>query len=304
MIMECIKGGFDLANRNLQLVIVRLITAAINLISLLVFLGVPLMAAAAYLGFDLARAEDFLPHLIREPSAFLSRYLGLVFLIGISFVFYLVFSSVIILYSLGGALGVLRNSALDALYKFSLSSFFSEANRNFSRLFRLVFVMSVFFMLLAFVLIVTGGIASALLNAFQEGTSFLEVFLGSFIMMSIMVFGAMIFAVYLMLIVYSMIVSVTEGKGAADSVKRAFNFLKEKPRAFLLFIVLFAGVAVLNLLLFALRAPFGLVPFVGIMMTLMIAVFQNYFAVVMWSALTACYIRWTKHPLHSATYEI
>ncbi len=135
MMIECIKEGFHLANRNYQLVFLRIIVVIINFISLLFFLGLPIIVAVAYMGFDLSHAVDLLPDLMENPFDLLSKYLGLVFLIGISFIFYLTFVSTIILYSLGGTLGVLRNSAVNIQYRFSLSSFFKEANNIFSRAF-------------------------------------------------------------------------------------------------------------------------------------------------------------------------
>src|SRR4030066_1786878 len=111
MITECFKEGFYLANKNYQLVFLRIIVIIINFLSLLFSLGMPIIAAVAYMGFDLSHAVDLLPNLMENPFNFLSKYLGLIFLIGISFIFYLMLASTIILYSLGGTLGVLRNAA-------------------------------------------------------------------------------------------------------------------------------------------------------------------------------------------------
>ena len=81
MIIETIKDGFKLANRNLQLVIIRIIVTFINLAGLIVFLALPVLVAIAFLGFDIDQATDMLPSMLDNPFDIVSRYLGLVFLL-------------------------------------------------------------------------------------------------------------------------------------------------------------------------------------------------------------------------------
>ena len=193
MMLECIKEGFRLANRNYQLVFVRISVVIINFISLLLLLGLPMVAAVAYMGFDLSHAADLLPGIMEDPLNVMSKYLGLVFLIGISFIFYLLLVSTIILYSLGGTLGVLRNAAVNIQYKFSLSSFFREANNIFSRLFWLVSILSIMFIALFTVVILAGGVAAGFMQGFSWAETSLEVFLGSFVFLTAIAFGLIIF---------------------------------------------------------------------------------------------------------------
>ena len=304
MMIECIKEGFRLANRNYQLVFVRISVVIINFISLLLLLGLPLIAAVAYMGFDLSHAADVLPGFMENPLNVVSKYLGLVFLIGISFIFYLLFVSTIILYSLGGTLGVLRNAAVNVQYTFSLASFFREANNIFARLFWLISILSIIFIALFTVVILAVGVAAGFMQGFSWAETSLEVFLGSFIFLTAIIFSSIIFIGWLIFAVYSILCLVVEGKGSADTIKNTFSNLKKTPQAFLFFIIVFAGALAVNLTFFLIMIPLGVLPLVDIMLYLMNIFFQNYLAIVVWSALIVYYTKATKYPVYTATYDI
>jgi hypothetical protein len=304
MIFECLKEGFNLANRNYQLVFLRITVIIINFLSLLFLLGVPVIAAVAYMGFDLSHAVDLLPDLMGNPFNFLSKYVGLVFLIGLSFIFYLMLASTIILYSLGGTLGVLRNSAIHIQYRFSLSSFFKEANKLFSRLFRLLSFLIFIFIILFTAVIISAGIVAGFIQGFSWTETPLEVFFSSFVMSSIIILSTIFFLIWLIFMVYSILSSVLEGKGLLDSIKNTFNFLKKNPRAFLFFIILSAGAIAINMVFFIIMIPLGMLPFINILLYLVSIVFQNYLSVVVWSSLTVYYIKASNYPVYTATYDI
>ncbi|NOZ68190.1 MAG: hypothetical protein GXP46_02850 [Deferribacteres bacterium] len=300
MMIESIREGFNIANRNLPLVLLRVAVTIINVFSFFVFMVVPVAVAAAYMGFDLTHARDLLPSFIDNPLEFVSRYLGLVLLVGTAFVFYLTFASMLLLYAVGGILGVLKNAALDVHYRFSLRSFFSEANGNF---FRLLWLVSILFGCLAVVLAVVvaaGLIVAAAAQAFAGGERTIEVFLRSFVTVSIIVFTIMIFIAGAVFSVYCMAASVVEKKGAVDSVKSTFVFLKRKPEAFLFYIILIAGIVGASLVFFILGLPFRVIPVLApvmnIALSLMNIVFQAYLMVVMWGCLIVYYIKGTDYP--------
>ncbi len=308
MIIECIKEGFSLTNKNLQLVLLRIIVTIINLVSFFIFLAVPLIAAVAYLGFDLAQAKDLLPILAKNPFEFVSKYLGLVFLIGASFIFYLIFISILFLYVLGGILGVLRNSAVYIQFRFSLSSFFKEANKNFFRLFWLISLLLFVFIILFVTFILLSVIIAAIQQAFTGTESTLEIFFRSFVLLTIVIFGIIAFLICLIFAVYSVVASVIEGGGVIDSVKKSFNLLKQKPQPFLLYIILVVGVVAANFIFYGVQISFNMVPGMGPLFTLAFylinAFFHSYLAIVVWSSLVVYYVKSTNYPVYSSTYEI
>ncbi len=299
MMIECIREGFNLANRNLHLVLLRIAVTIINVFGFFVFMGVPLAVAAAYMGLDITQASDLLPSLLDNPLGFVSRYLGLVLLVGAALIFYLTFASALLLYALSGILGVLKNAALDVHYRFSLRSFFREANGNF---FRLLWLVSLLFVCLAIVLAllaVAGGIIAASAQAFAGGERTIEVFFRSFALVSITVFTIIVLIAGTVFSVYCIVASVMEGKGAIDSVKSVFVFLKRKPGAFLFYIILIAGMFAAALAFFVLGLPFRMIPVLApameIALSLMDIVFQAYLMVVMWACLIVYYKKGTNY---------
>ena len=181
MFAECIKEGFRLTHRNWQLIIVRLAFSFINLISLGFFLGIPVIVAILYLGFDLAHAMDILPYIMKNPIEYASRYLGLIFLIFIAIIMYLVFSSLLLLYILSGTLGVLKCSAVDEGCRFRLSLFFEEAGKNFAGLFWLISALMAGFMVIMILFAFVGGAGMTVIKSVGDTGMSVQVFLKYFI---------------------------------------------------------------------------------------------------------------------------
>ncbi len=304
MITECIKEGFNLANKNLQLVFISVAVSIINLISLFVFLGLPVIAALVYLGFDLAQAKDMLPSLVNDPSEFITKYLGVLFLIGTSFVLYLTFTSVLSIYSLGGTIGVLKDSSVNIRYKFSLSSFFKEAKINFSRLLWLISLVFLGVIILFIGFMVTGGIAAAIVNAVTESKSALEIFFSSFALLTIIIFIIIVVFVGLVFGVYSVVVLVTDGKGVMESVGRTFNFLKQTPQALLFYLILIIGFITANAVFYGIQIAVSVIPFFIPLVYIINTIFQSYLAIVVWSFLIVYYVTSSNYHARHAVYEI
>jgi hypothetical protein len=307
MITECIKEGFNLTNRNLPLVFVRIAVTIINLISIFIFLGIPVLVAVMYLGLDVAQTKNLLPLLSDNPFEFITKYLGLFFIIGISFMFYLIFVSTLLLYTLGGTLGILRNAAMDSQYRFNLSSFFMEANRNFFPLLRLISILLLGIILLLIAVGVLSGIGAAVVQFLSGAESTLKVFISSFITVSIVILGIIVFSISFVVIIYSIVTSVIERGGVLDSIKKTIGFLIKKPEAILFCILLFVGVVIINLVLFVLELPLGKIPGIGfgvdIILSLLSTVFHSYAAIVVWAALIAYYIKATGCSAYSEPSE-
>lgn len=293
MIIECIKEGFNITNRNWQLILVRIITAVINIAALLILLGVPILVALLYLGIDIASAKDMFPSMIDNPSQFVAKYLGLLFVFLAAILFFLTFASLLSLYTLSGTIGVLKTACLNASYRFSLSSFFNEANKHFSRLFWLLSLLLLGITLLLFAFLLFGLIGVAVVHSLAVSQSTLLVFLSTFIILSGITFGSLILFAALVFMFYSTIVSVVEEQGSSDSIKRTFYFLKKMPMAFMLYFILFIGLIVANAVLMPLSWMTVLFSLVG-------ALLQSYLMIVFWSALIVSYVKWRDNPIQGA----
>jgi hypothetical protein len=304
MVIECIKDGFELVNRNLQLVVIRIVVSVINLTGLGVFLGVPLIVAVAYLGFDVAHAREMLPYMAENPLEFLSRYLGLALLLIVAVLAYLVFSSLLFLYTLGGTLGTLRNSFTKPGLKFMLSAFFREANNNFSRLFWLLSLVLLGITGLLVVFAVIAGTMVLIMSAGAADDGTLNIFLRSFAAVLMIIIGALVLLSGVIFTVYSAVISVADEKGALESVKITSGFLKDRPQALLFFAVLMAFIIAVSLVFFGVQIPFRIIPFLSIVMFVINTFFSSYLSVLMWGALVTYYMRASGAPVYDAVYEI
>ncbi len=304
MIRACIREGFHLANKNIQLVMIRVVVSVLHLLSLVVFLGLPLIAAIVYLGFDLAHAKDMIPFMARNPFDFISQYLGIIGLMLISLFLYLLLSSLLFLYALGGTLGVLKWSAVNMQYTFSLSSFFKEAGGNFSRLVWLISLVLLVMTVVCIGVMITGGIAAAYANTVMGTGSTLEIFISAFALLSTVIFSVLILLAGVVFGVYSLVVLVTDQAGVLDSIGRTYDFLKRTPHAFLYYMVLIAGFIALYTVFYSLQIFVSVIPFIVPLAYTVSVLFQSYLAVILWSSLIVYYVKSTNYPVYTPAYEI
>jgi hypothetical protein len=304
MIRECIREGFNLANKNVQLVFISTAVSIINLISFFIILGLPVIAVLVYLGFDLAQAGDMLPSILKNPSELVKNYLGVIFLMVTSFVLYLAFTSVLYVYALGGTLGVLKDSAVNIRYKFSMSSFFEEAKINLSRLLGLISLVMLGVIALFILFMITGGIAAGVINAVTKSRSMLEMFFSSFALLSIIVFSIVVVFAGLVFGVYSLVVLVTDGKGVVDSMGRTYNFLKQTPEALLFYLILIVGFIAANAVFYGIQIAVSVIPLFVPLVYIINTVFQSYLAIAVWSLLIVYYVKKSNYHSSHVAYEI
>jgi hypothetical protein len=308
MIIECIKEGLNLAQRNWQLVLLKIVVAIINLFLLFVFIGVPLVIVIASLGIDFAYTKDLLPGFINNPTEILSKYLGIVLLIFAAFTLYICVVSVITLYTFGGTIGVLRTSALNLQYKFSLSSFFQEARTLFFPLLWLLSLLYLFVTLAVIFLGILTGTVFLMIHIFGDSGSTIyvfTVFFFSLLLIFLAIAGGMGIFIYA---VYSIMSLVVDRKGVMESLKTSWSYLKHRPRAFLFYIVLILGIFGINICILILGGIIQILPVIGVVIAipyqLIYYVIQVYLGVFLWSSMLIYYIKDTGHPVYNAEYNI
>lgn len=287
MIIDAIKEGFHLTHKNWELIPVRIAVSVLNLLSFLFFLGIPGFIAVVYLGFDLARAKEMVPLLIKNPAWFISQYMGILSLILIAFSMYMVFSSVLHIYSLSGTLGVLRSSAVASDTKFSMALFFKEAGQYFTRLFWLLSILLSGLAVLVVFFGVLGAAGAHFVTSIPDTGEYLPVFIKSFFAVSFGIFAAILLYAWGVFAVFSVMILVVEGAGIAASMGRTYTLLTERPGAFLFCLILLAGLAAANFII----VPFTLMP---VLVPLVNTVLQHYLALVLWSSLIAYYMLHSK----------
>lgn len=296
MIIECIKEGFRITNKNWQVVLLKIAVTIINLMGFLIFVGIPIFIAITSLGIDLAQAKDILPGIFENPLEVLSKYLGIVVLIFISLIIYLTVAFFLVLYVFGGTLGILRNAAIDEQYKFSFASFMEEAKKIF---FPLVWLFSIAFLVtlsILIVLVLSAGFLIYVIHAHGRLATTFSIFVTYFFSL----FGIIIFLIAVIFTAYAAIdVVVVKGRVIA-SFKNALTFIINKPIAFLFYIFLFVGLIAANFVLIALGASVRVIPLL-IPYQLISYIIRSYLGVVMWSSLVVFYLKGIKFPVQTVT---
>jgi len=291
MIIESIKEGFRLTHKNWQVVLLNIGVGIINLINFFIIVGIPIATGIFFLGIDIAQAKDILPEILENPVEIFSRYLGVAILIFVAFLIYLAVTSILILYVFGGTLSILRNTAINGQYHFSFSSFFSEARNVFFPLLKLFSIALLAIIAILIIFGISAGILISMVSAYRETAS---VFITYFFTL----LGITVVSLSIILTAYAAIALVIKKNRVIDSFKDAWDFMKDKPMAFVFYIILIFGIVVVNLFLIALSASFSAVPVIGYIFLIPHQVVsyavQCYLGVVMWSSLIAYYIKATK----------
>lgn len=303
MIIECIKEGVRLTNKNWQVVLLQIAILIVNFIGFFLFIGVPIVLAIVSLGIDIAHIKDILPDFFENPADFFSKYLGLALLIIIAVTVYLIIASILILYAFTGMLGVLCRAALNKEYRFSFHLFHDEAKRFF---FPLMWLFSVAILIVIGVFVILGILAGILIS-FSESSTPISVFITYFLGLLGITFGF----ISIIISAYAAIALVLEKGGIMNAFNSALDFIKHRPSAFLFYIILVVGILFVNIIVIALGISFSAVPIIGILATVLLQVLinaaQSYLVVVMWASLVAFYLKGTQQHDQSAlvpTYTI
>lgn len=301
MITESIKEGFNVTHRNWQVILLKVTATFINLFGLLLFAGFSIAVVIAVVGADLPYLKDILHGLISDPLEILSKYLRLAILICVAFILYLTVASVIILYVFGGTLGVLRNSSLDTQYRFSFSSFFAEAKNLF---FPLLWLFNIALLVIIGILIVFGiltVIGFSVIHTYSGSGTTLSTFVVSFFTLLAIFSGLIIVLGGLIFTFYAAIVLAVGKKGVIDSFRDTWNFLINKPTAFLFYIIVVIVMVAITIVLNVIAGSFSMIPMagfiIGIPYRFAVSILMNYLSVVMWSSLLVFYIKGINLPV-------
>ncbi|MBI4826604.1 MAG: hypothetical protein HY807_09335 [Nitrospirae bacterium] len=308
MFTESINEGFRLARRNPQLIYIRIALVFINVAIFLIMVGIPAFIAASRIGMDMAHAGSLFHTFLKDPVEILSRYLGFLLIIFISFIICLTFISLLHIYVLSGTLGVLKNSAIVKGYRFSFSSFFKEAGEHIFPLIWMICLTTTIFFIIFAIFFILSFIGMDIRDSISGHGFFIKDFMASFFVLFVIVFGLISSVASMIFIVYSMVVAVVETGGVMSAAKKTFAFLINKPSAFFFFIILIAGFIGANVILLLFAAPMSMLFHMKLLTTISAAVLntiiQSYLVVVMWSSLTAFYIKAVTHEVSQINYDI
>lgn len=301
MIIESIKQGFNLTNKNWQVILIEAVVAVISFAGLVFIIAVSAAATVAILGDDIANIQNKLPELLEDPVNFISKYIRLALIIFTLFMVYLTVVSVLMLYIFGGKLGVLKNAACDVQYKFKLSSFFKEAKRMFFPLLWLFSIMLPVFLVMAIVIITGFGIF--FIYAYNRPESTFSIFITSFLSLLIIFLGIVGSFGSLMLTEFTAIAVAVEKDKVFPALKKTLGFIRDKPLSIWLYIVVYASILAVSIVFVQLGKLFALLPVIGIIIIIPFQMIsfavQIYLGIIKWGSFIFYYVQNSGGPVHS-----
>src|SRR5512135_2010499 len=113
--VESVKDGFELINRNWQLVLMQAGMMFLSVALFFIIVGIPLAIAFIIFGIDLTGITSIsdIFSTLRAPSDILSKYIGLLLFILASFILYVLVATVFGIYIFGGSIGIIGRSIQD-----------------------------------------------------------------------------------------------------------------------------------------------------------------------------------------------
>lgn len=292
---DAVKSGFRIINSNWQLVAAQAVMMIANCIGFFVVVGIPLGIAFIIFGFDLtgfAETRDIMG-LLKDPSALLSKYMGLVLIVAVSFIFYIMVAAAAGIFVFAGSIGVIGRAVSGPLQKFSLKLFFAEAKRIFFSLTRFFLFMGLIFIAIAFLLGLIGGGVAEIVQSARSQDSTLALFLGIFFSLVLALIAVGLILAALALVVYGIAALFFKNEGAIKSFRAAVRFLWDRQSAFWFYIMLFFAYLITSFVLMLFTYPFNLIPILGTIISfplqLMSYIVQSYLGLAIIAAIFTYY---------------
>jgi hypothetical protein len=266
---EAIRTGFHTINTRLQLVGVQAVLMIVNCISFFVVVGIPLGIAFVIFGLDLtgiSNAKDVFS-MLASPSGLIMKYLWLVLVVVVFVLFYILLVTTLGLYVFSGSAGVVGRSILDPSLPFSMKQFFGEAKQFFFPLMWYSLLASLVFLAIAFMLGLFGGGIAAMVSAAKSQDSTLALFLGIFFSLVLALLAIAVILVFLAVTVYGIAVLYFRREGSWKAFREACVFLWNRPDAFWLYALVFAGYISGSFVVMVISYPFHLIPIIGMIIS-------------------------------------
>jgi hypothetical protein len=283
---NAIKNGFKLVNKNWQLVLIQFGMMLVNCIGFFVFVGIPLAAAFVIFGLDFTEMTELknLMGTMRDPSEIITKYLGFIIVLAVSFVVYLFVAASVGLYVFGGSAGMIGRAVRDSADRFNMNTFFSEGKRLFWPLAGFTAIIGIIFLGVAFVIGVFAGGIGIIISIAKGYETTLAVVLGIFLSLLLFCIGLALIISSIALTLYGTATVVLKGTGPWQATKDTIKYLYRNPAALWLYCLAFGGYVLATFLLILLGTPFSLIPIIGAIIAIPYQIFsyalQSYLGLV------------------------
>jgi len=274
---ESIKGGFEIINRNWQLVLIQIAAMFLSFVGFFILVGFPLALAFIVFGLDLtelSRVRDLLGA-FHSPSEIISRYFGLAVLVLTCILLYLLVVLSMGIFIFGGAIGVIGRSIRRPFESFRMKEFLSEGRRLFLPLVGFTTAIGLVFIALAFVLGLFGGVIAAIVSAAREHEATLALFFGIFFSLVLFLFGAILILVTLAVTLYGAAALTLRGFGPLAAMRESTRHLLKHGGAFTLYCIVFGGYILINFVFLFLGYPLKFIPVVGPLIAVVLQFFVH-----------------------------
>lgn len=313
---DAIKNGFRLVNKNWQLVLIQFGMMLVNCIGFFVFVGIPLAVAFVIFGLDLTEMTELknLLGTMKDASEIITKYLGLIIVLVVSFVVYLLVATAVGLYVFGGSAGMIGRAVRDSYNRFNMNTFFSEGKRLFWPLAGFAAIIGIFavvigiiFLGVAFVLgVFVGGIG--VITSIAKGyETTLSVVLGIFLSLLLFCIGLALIISSIALTLYGTAAIVLRGTGPWQAIKDTIKYLYRNPAALWLYCLAFGGYVLATFLLVLLGMPFSLIPIIGAIIAIPYQIFsyalQSYLGLVIVAVIFIYYFSTEVNPSETPPLE-
>jgi hypothetical protein len=294
---NAIKNGFRLVNKNWQLVLIQLGMMLVNCIGFFVFVGIPLAVAFVIFGLDLTEMTELknLLGTMKDASEIITKYLGLIIVLAVSFVVYLLVAASIGLYVFGGSAGTIGRAVRDGAdrFKFNMNIFFTEGKRLFWPMVGFTAIIGIIFLGVAFVLGVFVGGIGVIISIAKGHETILAVVLGIFLSLLLFCIGLALVISLIALTLYGTAAIVFKGTGPWQAIKDTIKYLYRNPAALWLYCLAFGGYFLATFLLVLLGTPFSLIPLIGAIIAIPYQLFsyalQSYLGLIIVAAIFIYY---------------
>lgn len=238
---QALKEGYEVLNKNYQLVLINLAYTVLSFIGLGLFVVIPSVLLASLRGIDLSSINA------TNPAALVEKMPVVGFIFIFLFLTYIVITITGAFFVFSGAVGVLSRSLREGI-SFRFSYFFPEAKRLFGAV--LFYSLVVGFVLIGFIILI--GFAAlvyiALMSLFKGISPTLSVIL--IVIGGLVGFGIFFISLFgfLALTTYGYIIIALTNSRGFQVLKETFTFLRNNPQAFWVYVLLVVGIFVVTML--------------------------------------------------------
>ncbi len=260
-----IKKGFDIVNRNWQIVMIQMGVIFISISGFLVVVGVPLAIAFIIFGINLteiSHLSDILKSFHR-PAEIFSRFFWLLVLVLSSVLFYVLTIIIFMVFIFGGSIGAITRSVKDSTARFQTKEFLEDSRRLFFPLFGFTALVGLIFIVVSFILGLFGGGIAAIVSIAREQEATLALFLGIFFSSILFVIGIILIMATLSVTIFGIAEVAVHNSGPIESLLVATRYLLRHAEAFYLYCIVFGGYVVMNFFLLSFGYPLQFFPLLG-----------------------------------------